>query len=137
MDKILELTKDLAHEIQRDERFIRTQMAQAAADEDKELQALIGDFNLKRMALGQETAKSEQDKDAAKLKQLDEDLRAVYAKIMENENMKNYNIAKSGLDQLMNGVSRILTMAAQGMDPEEAGEESACSGNCSSCGGCH
>lgn len=137
MDKILELTKDLAHEIQRDERFIRTQMAQAAADEDKELQTLIGEFNLKRMALGNETAKDEKEKDTAKLKQLDEELRTVYAQIMENENMKNYNIAKNGLDQLMNGVSRILTMAAQGMDPETAGEESACGGNCSSCGGCH
>lgn len=137
MDKILELTKDLAHEIQMDERFIRTQMAQAAADEDKELQALIGDFNLKRMALGNETSKDDKDKNPEKLRELDEELRAVYAKIMENENMKQYNDAKSSLDQLMNGVSRILTLAAQGMDPETAGEESSCSGNCSSCGGCH
>lgn len=137
MDKILELTKDLAHEIQMDERFIRTQMAQAAADEDKELQCLIGDFNLKRMALGNETSKDEKDRDPEKLKKLDEELRTLYAQVMENENMQQYNTAKNGLDQLMNSVSRILTMAAQGVDPDEAGDEAGCAGNCATCGGCH
>ena len=88
MDKILELTKDLAREIQMDERFIRTQMAQAAADEDSALQAMIGDFNLKRMALGKEAAKEDEDKDTEKMKKLDEELRSVYAQVMENENMK-------------------------------------------------
>ncbi len=137
MDKILELAKDLAHEIQMDERFIRTQMAQTAADEDKELQCLIGDFNLKRMALGNETAKDEKDRDADKLRELDSELRELYAKVMENENMQRYNTAKTELDQMMNGVSRILTLAAQGMDPDAEDEGASCTGNCSSCGGCH
>lgn len=137
MDKILELTKDLAHEIQIDERFIRMQLAQAAADEDKELQCLIGDFNLKRLALNNEEEKEEPARDAAKMQTLNEDLRALYAQIMANENMQQFTAAKNGLDQLMNGVSRILTLAAQGLDPELAGEETSCSGNCSSCGGCH
>ena len=34
MEPILEMAKDLAYAIQQDERYIRTQMAQAAADED-------------------------------------------------------------------------------------------------------
>lgn len=137
MDKILELTKDLAHEIQMDERFVRMQMAQAAADEDGALQTLIGDFNLKRMALATETAKDEDKKDPEKLKTLDEELRALYAQVMENENMKAFNAAKIGMDEMMNGVSRILTLAAQGVDPDSADMEASCSGNCSSCGGCH
>ena len=136
MDKILELTKDLAHEIQMDERFIRTQMAQAAADEDKELQCLIGDFNLKRMALNNETQKDPADRDAAKLQLLDKELREVYAKVMANENMKRYNEAKTGLDELMDGVSRILTLAAQGIDPDDA-DAASCTGSCSTCPGCH
>ena len=136
MDKILELTKDLAHEIQMDERFIRTQMAQAAADEDKELQCLIGDFNLKRMALNNETQKDPADRDAAKLQLLDKELREVYAKVMANENMKRYNEAKTGLDELMDGVSRILTLAAQGVDPDDT-DAASCTGSCSTCPGCH
>ena len=137
MDKILELTKDLAHEIQMDERFVRMQLAQTAADADEGLQTLIGEFNLKRMALAKETAKDDDKKDAEKMKQLDEELRALYAQVMENENMKAFNVAKAGMDEMMNGVSRILTLAAQGVDPDSADMEASCSGNCSSCGGCH
>ena len=37
MDTIIELAKDLGHELQQDDRFIRTQLAQAAADEDTAL----------------------------------------------------------------------------------------------------
>ncbi len=137
MDKILELTKDLAHEIQMDERFVRMQLAQQAADADEGLQTLIGDFNLKRMALATETAKDDDKKDSDKMKKLDEELRALYAEVMSNENMKAFNVAKAGMDELMNGVSRILTLAAQGVDPDSADMEASCSGNCSSCGGCH
>jgi len=137
MDKILELTKDLAHEIQMDERFVRMQMAQAAADADEALQTLIGDFNLKRMALATESSKDDDKKDPEKIKTLDEELRALYAQVMENENMKAFNAAKIGMDEMMNGVSRILTLAAQGVDPDSADMEASCSGNCSTCGGCH
>ena len=42
MEPILEMAKDLAYAIQQDERYIRTQMAQAAADEDEELQNRAG-----------------------------------------------------------------------------------------------
>ena len=123
MDKILELTKDLAHEIQMDERFVRMQLAQQAADADEGLQTLIGDFNLKRMALATETAKDDDKKDPDKMKKLDEELRALYAEVMSNENMKAFNVAKAGMDELMNGVSRILTLAAQGVDPDSADME--------------
>lgn len=50
MDQILDLARELGYSIQQDERFIRTQLAQAAADEDEELQGLIGEFNHKRAA---------------------------------------------------------------------------------------
>ena len=61
MEPILEMAKDLAYAIQQDERYIRTQMAQAAADEDEELQGLIGEFNLKRIAINNETTKEDKD----------------------------------------------------------------------------
>lgn len=137
MDKILELAKDLAREIQMDERFVRVQMAQTAADGDAELQEMIGDFNLKRMAISTETAKDEGERDTEKMKALDTELREVYARVMANDNMKRYNDAKTGLDDLLGRVNRILTLAAQGLDPEAADAESSCTGNCSSCGGCH
>lgn len=134
MEPILEMAKDLAYAIQQDERYIRTQMAQAAADEDEELQGLIGEFNLKRIAINNETTK--EDKDGEKLGQLDSELRDVYARIMQNPNMAAYNEAKTELDRLTASINSILALAAQGQDPDSY-EEGGCSGNCVGCGGCH
>ncbi len=135
MEKLLEMAKELGHAIQADERFIRTQMAQNAADEDEALQALIGEFNLKRMAINAEAAKGE-EQDEAKMRTLNEELRAVYARVMANESMAAYNEAKTELDKVTNAIGAILNMASQGLNPDDYDEHS-CSGNCSSCGGCH
>ena len=135
MEKLLELAKELGHAIQADDRFVRVQMAQAAADEDEALQALIGEFNLKRMAINAEAAKGDAQ-DEAKVHTLNEELRAVYARVMANESMAAYNEAKTELDKVTNAIGAILNMAAQGLNPDDY-DEHACSGNCSSCGGCH
>lgn len=136
MDQLVEMAKEMGYAIQQDERFIRAQMAQAAADGDESLQGLIGEFNLKRMALSNEMSK--EDKDEEKLDALDGDIRSVYESIMGNEHMAAYNAAKTDLDAVMNQINTVLMMAAQGQDPETALEQGAgCGGNCSSCGGCH
>ena len=134
MDQIIEMAKELGYAIQQDERFIRTQMAQAAADEDSELQDMIGEFNLKRMAINSETTK--EDKDADKLAQLDKELREIYGRLMNNEHMAAYNDAKTELDKLINQIATIVTMASQGEDPETA-SAGGCGGNCAGCSGCH
>ena len=136
MEALLELAKDLGHEIQRDPRFIRTQMAQAAADEDKALQDLIGEFNLKRMALNAEASKDDAEQDKDKVIQLNAELREVYAKVMANDSMAEYQAAKAELDTIINGIGAIINMAAQGLNPDDY-DEHQCGGNCSSCGGCH
>ena len=135
MEPILEMAKELAEALQQDERYIRTQMAQAAADEDTELQGLIGEFNLKRMAINTESGK--EDKDEAKLAKLDEEIREVYGRVMANEHMAAYSAAKADLDAVVSGIGRIVTLAAQGQDPHTVEEHSSCGGNCGSCGGCH
>ncbi|MBO5929607.1 MAG: YlbF family regulator [Clostridia bacterium] len=128
------MAKELGHALQQDERFIKLQAAQAAADEDAELQGLIGEFNLKRMAINSETAK--EDKDEDKLKELNAEIREVYARVMANASMAAYNEAKTAVDKIINGIGAIVNMAAQGMNPDEY-EEHNCGGNCNSCGGCH
>lgn len=135
MEQILEMAKEMGHAIQQDERFVKMQMAQARADEDEALQALIGEFNLKRMAINAESAKGE-EQDEEKLRALNVEIREVYAKVMANESMAAYNEAKTEMDKLTNAIGAILNMAAQGLNPDDYDEHS-CSGNCSSCGGCH
>ncbi|MBP3936520.1 MAG: YlbF family regulator [Clostridia bacterium] len=136
MDRIVELARELGAALQQDERYIRIQMAQSAADEDKDLQDAIGEFNLKRISLQNESARETQDE--AKIEQLTTEVSEVYTKIMENPSMIAYNAARPDLDRLLETVARIITLSAQGEDPYAIPESSEnCSGNCSSCGGCH
>lgn len=137
MQDILELAKTLGHAIQADERYLKVRAAQEDADKDEALQELIGQFNLKRIAMNAETAKGEAKKDSEKYRQLDSEMREIYAKIMENPNMKAYQVAKTDLDLLTRSVMTIVNMSIQGMDPDTYEENSGCSGDCSACGGCH
>lgn len=134
MDQILDLARELGYSLQQDERFIRTQLAQAAADEDEELQELIGEFNLKRIAYNTENSK--EDKDEEKAARLEGEVRDIYGRLMLNEHMAAYHQAKTELDKLVNQIATIITMSAQGEDPESIAAEG-CGGNCAGCSGCH
>lgn len=136
MDSIMEMTRKLALELQNDRRFIRARLAQTAADEDAKLQEIIGEFNLKRMTLNSEMSKDDKDKDNDKLKKLDSEIRELYSDIMSNENMIAYQQAKAELDKLVKNMVTMLTVSAQGQNPDEY-EESECGGSCEGCIGCH
>ena len=96
---------------------------------------MIGEFNLKRIAINNEAQKSDRDDD--KLQQLNKEMRSVYANIMKNENMTAYNEAKQQLDSVLQRVLAIISQSADGEDPETTDYSQSCTGSCSSCGGCH
>ncbi len=136
MDILLEMAKDMGEALQQDERYVAMQMAQAKADDDKALQELIGEFNLKRMAINNEAQK--EDRDDEKLQKLNYELREAYTNVMKNENMVKYNETKQALDECVQRVIAIITMCAEGEDPDTADyDPSACTHDCSTCGGCH
>ena len=137
MDVLVEMAIDLGCQLQEDSRYLALRAAQQAADEDEQLQNLIGEFNLKRMAINAEEQKAEEEQDAEKLRTLNTALRSVYADIMQNEHMIAYNEAKEPFDALVQKINTAIALAAQGQDPAAAAEESGCTGNCGSCGGCH
>ena len=133
---VIELTRELGKAIQQDERFLAMQIARQNSDNDDELQQLIGEFNLKRMAINNEAAKD--DRDETKLQQLNSELRDTYAKVMQNKNMIAYNEAKELMDNMLKRINAIICISAEGGDPEIADlTEEACGGSCSSCAGCH
>ena len=137
MDILVEMAIDLATQLQQDERYLALQSAQQAADEDEGLQALIGEFNLKRMAINTEETKPEEERDAEKLRTLNTQLRDIYARVMANPHMMVYNDARTAVDALVNKLHAAISLAAQGQDPNLAAQESSCSGDCGSCGSCH
>ncbi|MDO5559310.1 MAG: YlbF family regulator [Oscillospiraceae bacterium] len=132
---IIEQTRQLGKAIQQDERYTAYCTAKKNNDDDKELQELIGNFNMKRMDLNNEMSK--EDKDTERLKELDNDIKDLYAGIMKNKSMTAFNEAKTAMDSLMSQINNIITASANGEDPETCAAQSSCSGSCSSCSGCH
>ena len=132
----IDLFKRAAMALQTDSRYLALDQARKMNDSDEELQNMIGDFNLKRMAINNEANKDERDDE--KLQQLNNELRLLYGQIMQNDHMQAYNAAKQELDALLNRVSAIISQCADGADPDTADyEEHSCGGDCGSCGGCH
>lgn len=133
---VIELTRQLGHALQKDERYIAMDEARKAADQDADLQEMIGLFNLKRLAINNEA--SEPDPDNDKIQKLNEELRDVYSKVMANDNMAAYNATQEEFNALLTRIVEIIKNCSNGEDPDTTDYvASSCGGNCGSCGGCH
>lgn len=132
---IIEATRNLGVEIQKDERFIRFIKAKLANDNDETLQNQIGEFNTVRMNLDREMNNDPQDE--AKIKELNEKLREIYTAVMSSKTMLEYNTAKADVDAMLNDINSIIMQCVEGEDPMTAEPHTACTGSCSTCGGCH
>lgn len=128
MDPIMK-AKELGEAIQEDVRYKAFMEAQAAHDNDAELQNLLQSFTETRDALIAERQADQPDE--AKCAALNETMRAFYNEVIENETMMQFMQAKQELDSLVNQVNGIINFYITGEEP------SSCGGNCGSCGGCH
>ncbi|NLK70566.1 MAG: YlbF family regulator [Clostridiales bacterium] len=132
---IIEKARELGKMIQQDERYKAYYDAKEKNDKDEELQALIGEFNLKRVDLNREMSKD--DKDMERLRELDSEIKSLYGKIMANPNMEVFNDAKNAMDELLSQINTIITASANGEDPETCATQSSCGGSCAGCSGCN
>lgn len=133
---VLDAVRNLGEAIQQDERFLRYAKAKLANDRNSELQDLIGKFNMVRMNLDE--VMSAEERDEAKVQELNEELRKVYMDIMSKESMAEYNASKTELDSMLNEVNSVIMQCVEGADPKTVEPEvHSCSGSCESCGGCH
>ena len=136
---VIEAARQLGAVVQTDPRYIEYVKAKAANDADGELQNLIGEFNLIRQNFTMETEKDPEQSDGEKIKELNVKMQSAYEKIMANENMAMFTVAKQGMDKLMSEINTILTYSVEGMDPATCPSEppaADCTGSCSTCGGC-
>lgn len=136
---VIEAARELGKVVQADERYIEYINAKNANDADEELQNLIGEFNLVRQNLAMESEKPEGEIDNDKVKELTVKMHSAYDKVMSNENMAAFTMAKQGMDKLMSEINTILTYSVEGADPATCPSEppaADCTGSCSTCGGC-
>jgi cell fate (sporulation/competence/biofilm development) regulator YlbF (YheA/YmcA/DUF963 family) len=133
---VMELTRELGKAIQQDDRYIAYNLAKQVNDNDAELNADIEKFDALRSELNEIMRKDVQAEDTNKLKELDESIKAQYQKIITNKNMVVFQAAQKSLETLINNINQIITMCANGEDPETCQPTSGCSGSCATCGGC-
>ena len=133
---VIELTRELGKAIQQDDRYIAYMLAKQVNDNDKELNDDVEKFSKLREELNEVMKKDVQASETDHLKELDENIKATYKKIMSNKNMVVFQAAQKNLEDLINNVQQIITMCANGDDPETCQPSSGCSGSCATCGGC-
>ncbi len=127
--------KVLATKLKDDDRLVYLRQAKAMNDMDQELQELIGKFNLAQYNYQIEISKDEMDEE--KLNTINSELQDLYAQIMENDSMKEYNECKMEADKLTQHLQAIITAAINGGDPMTVEMPTGgCTGSCSSCSGC-
>ena len=131
---IIEMTRELGKALQTDDRYIAYMLAKQANDEDKALQEQIDSFEKMRYDLSMEMTK--ENKDTDKIKELDDNIKATYNKIMSNKNMIVFAVAQKSLEQLVGNIQEIITMSANGEDPATCEPSTVCTGSCAACGGC-
>lgn len=100
-------------------------------DSDTTIQAAITEYNAHNKALAEEYKRAE--KDEALMSSIKNRIGELYNEIIGNPVYAEYMEAQEGVAQLMSLVNDEINFAVTGERPSE----SACSGNCSSCGGCH
>ena len=132
---IIEMTRELGKALQTDDRYIAYMLAKQVNDGDEELQEQIDSFEKMRYDLSMELTK--ENKDTDKVKELDENIKATYNKIMSNKNMIVFTAAQKSLESLVNNMQQIITMSANGEDPATCEPSTGCTGSCATCGGCH
>ena len=129
------MTRELGKAIQNDDRYIAYTLAKQVNDEDKELQADMEKFTELREKLN--IAMSEKNSDSEELRAIDAEIKEVYQKIMSNKNMIAFNSAQSELELLINNINQIISLCANGKDPDTCQPSSGCVGSCAECGGCY
>lgn len=131
---IMTLTRELGKALQNDDRYIAYQVAKQRNDEDAELQALMDDFHTTQKQLNTELIK--ENKDTENIKTLNEHMQSVYNEVMSNPNMKAFSEAQSELELLVGNIQQIISLCANGEDPDTCEPSTGCTGSCETCGGC-
>ena len=138
MENAIRKFKEAALAFQQEECYKKLDEARKTNDADTELQDMLGEFNLVRLDLNNEIGK--EDRDDARVAQMNERINHLYNSIMTNPHMLAYNQAKEEVEEFIHYVNAILNAAIDGGDPlqvEQPVAPEGCGGSCGSCaGGC-
>jgi cell fate (sporulation/competence/biofilm development) regulator YlbF (YheA/YmcA/DUF963 family) len=109
------LARELGKAIQADERYLKLEKCIEANEKDAALNELMVKIQFIQTAYQSE---AQGEGNAEKLAGYDNEFQQLYAQIMQNENMKNYEEARKDIDKMMDYIVGILTLSVNGEDPE-------------------
>ena len=135
--ELIKLTRELGKAIQKDERYLNIQKCIDANEADTALKELMAKIQILQVSYQKE---AEGKGNAEKLQQLEKEFSELYAQIMQNENMKNYEEARAQIDEMMDYLVGILTLCVNGEDPDtcepqkhDCGHDHDCDCGCEDC----
>lgn len=134
MNEILELAQQLGQKIADSEEIKVFHEMEKIYYEDEEAQRVMQQYEAERAAMTVKAKETGMTPESLQLFQ--QEMKKSMDKLMANATVREYLEAKSNFNDIVKKVNSIIAYCIQGEDQELAAE-GGCSGNCSSCGGCH
>lgn len=128
---VIELAKQLGEALSGSEEFLRYRAADEAYHADAEALRLTEEYGRKTEELTKELSKD--GITPSEMIKIRQKMTAEYGALCLNPVIKEFLDAKNGAEQLLSEVNGIIHFYVTGEEEHQGG----CSGNCSSCGGCH
>ena len=131
MEKVIECARALGEAIVASEQYKNMQVTESAAMSDPAVTAAMARFLELKELISQEMRKEEQD--VEQIARYGEELDDVQRELNAMPAVDAMTSSRQSFSDMMNQVNRILEFIITGETQQSGG----CSGNCSSCGGCH
>ena len=126
---IFELAAELDKTLKEDARIIALDKAREVFEADETVKMLMTEYEVQQNAIHEEAMKEDRSEEV--LNAIQDRIEAIYNQIVESDSYKVLEAAQNEVNALMEAVNNTITFNITGEEP------SACTHNCSTCGGCH
>jgi cell fate (sporulation/competence/biofilm development) regulator YlbF (YheA/YmcA/DUF963 family) len=126
---IFEMAAALGDALKQDEKLVALEAARKNYMEDRQLQALVIEYEVQQTAMQKEASRGE-DYDTHLIDMIQNRINELYEAITKHETYLALEKAQEEVNALMNKINGIITTHI-------TGEEPGCTHNCATCGGCH
>ena len=126
---IFEMAAALGDALKQDEKLVALEAARKNYMEDRQLKALVVEYEVQQTAMQKEASRGE-DYDTHLIDMIQNRINELYEAITKNETYLALERAQEEVNALMNKINGIITTHITGQEP-------GCTHNCATCGGCH
>ena len=126
---IFEMATALGDALKQDEKLVALEAARKNYMEDRQLQALVIEYEVQQTAMQKEASRGE-DYDTHLIDMIQNRINELYEAITKHETYLALEKAQEEVNALMNKINGIITARITGQEP-------GCTHNCATCGGCH